>query len=112
MKITMTLDLENLSFADLSEFSQAAARNGVRPETEIHYDPEARVLTLSFDSAETTVGDIPPESADNADSPGAAAGAGEKQIPRDVGEQVVNGVIEFLTGRRRPPEGGYGSFLS
>lgn len=109
MKITMTLNLDHLTFADLAEFSEAAARNGVRPDTVIDYDPEARTLVLSCDSEEVNVEDIPAPPGPEGE-PGASSPAGERPLPHDVGEQVVNGVIEFLTGRRRPPGGGYGVF--
>ncbi|MBZ8178465.1 hypothetical protein GP475_08120 [Corynebacterium poyangense] len=106
MKISMTLSLNDLTLAELSAFSEAAYRNGADPDTIISYDPDHHTLSLESDNLgtqdETDIAKDP--------TPSPRPPQGEWPIPKDVGEQVVNGVIDFLTGHRKPPEGGYGSF--
>ncbi|APT89273.1 hypothetical protein CFRA_08430 [Corynebacterium frankenforstense DSM 45800] len=103
MSLSLTVDLNTATLADLEALVAAARTAGVSTGASVTLDGDSQTLTVVADQPTSATG-----SARHAERPG--DGENSREFPTltadnigGVGEAAVRSVIDILTGRQEPP---------
>ncbi|WCZ32897.1 hypothetical protein [Corynebacterium massiliense] len=119
MALTLSVDISDATFADLTAVITAAQAAGVKPDAQLSL--EGSTLHITIDKPESAGhqnlphhgprhgGDRGPQPAHH-DAPGPRNSRGSRNPVGPVGEAAIKSVVDILTGKQEPPRptGGFG----
>ena len=98
MSLTLSIDLGDATFADLSAVIAAAQAAGVKPDTQLELVDGALQITVDEPAGKKTSSLA--ESARHRESEAKSGGTSRRE---PIGEAAIKSVIDILTGRQEPP---------